>query len=86
MPHLSAAFGIKKLSLFGSFAKGMPKKDSDIDIIVEFRQPIGLKFIDLTDHLEKLLGRKIDILTTEGLKGIRVKRITQEIARSLYRV
>jgi uncharacterized protein len=86
MPYLNAAFGIKKLSLFGSFAKGTPHKLSDIDIIVEFNRPIGLKFIDLADYLEKILGRKIDILTTQGLKGIRVKRIADTITKGLYNV
>ncbi|MEO6724443.1 MAG: nucleotidyltransferase domain-containing protein, partial [Blastocatellia bacterium] len=45
-PHLVAEYGVKRIGLFGSYAKGSPKEQSDVDVIVEFERPIGLKFIE----------------------------------------
>lgn len=83
---LADHFGVKKIAIFGSFAKGMPTKDSDIDIFVEFDKPLGLKFMDLADFLEKTLGRKADILTSQGIRGIRIKQVAQRIRRELHYV
>ncbi|MCJ7498388.1 MAG: nucleotidyltransferase family protein [candidate division Zixibacteria bacterium] len=85
-PHLTSRYGVKRMGLFGSFAKGIQKEDSDIDIVIEFEKPIGLKFIELAEYIEKLLGRKVDILTSEGIKGIRVKKVGRDIERSIIYV
>ena len=86
LPYLINNFGVKKIALFGSFAKGLQTKNSDIDILVELEKPIGLKFIELAEYIEKLLGRKVDILTSEGVNGIRVKKVAENIKRSLIYV
>ena len=57
-PFLSSRYGLKKIGLFGSFASGTQNEQSDVDLIVEFNKPIGLEFIELTEHLEALLGKK----------------------------
>ena len=59
---------------------------SDIDIVVEFEKPIGFKFFEFAEYIEKLLGRKVEILTSEGIKGIRIKEVAVEIKRSLLYV
>ena len=46
------------LGIFGSYARGEHKKNSDIDILVEIERPIGLKFFELWEELEKLLKNK----------------------------
>jgi len=83
---LEERFGVKRIAVFGSFAKGRSTEDSDVDIVVEFKHPIGLKFMELAEYLEKLLCRKVDILTLEGIKAIRVKRVADEIKGSLHYV
>ncbi len=83
---LASEFGIRKIGLFGSFAKGHSSDKSDIDIVVEFEQPIGLRFIDLAEHLEKVFGRKVDILTPAGVQGIRRKTVTKSISESIVYV
>ena len=85
-PHLASEFNVKKIGLFGSFAKGGQTTKSDIDIIVEFSKPIGFKFLALCDYLEKLLGKKVDILTPAGIKGIRLKRIAKDIRSNIIYV
>jgi predicted nucleotidyltransferase len=84
--HLAAKYGVKRLGLFGSYAKGSPTQTSDVDVIVEFEQPLGLVFIEFAEELESLLGRKVDVLTPEGLKGIRIRRVAEDIARSVVYV
>jgi predicted nucleotidyltransferase len=86
LPYLKKIFGVKRIGLFGSFARETPQADSDVDILVDFEKPIGLKFMDLADYLEQILGRKVDILTPEGIRSIRVKEIAQEIERSIVYV
>ncbi|MEW6003197.1 MAG: nucleotidyltransferase family protein [Nitrospirota bacterium] len=81
-PFLATEFGVSKIGLFGSFAKGQSDETSDIDIVVEFDRPIGFQFIELVEYLENLLGRKVDVLTPAGIQGIRIERIAKSIAES----
>jgi predicted nucleotidyltransferase len=66
--HLRA-LGIKKIGLFGSFARGDHRPDSDIDLLVEFES--GKKtfdnFMELSFFLEEVLRSKIDLVTVESL-------------------
>ena len=85
-PYLAAEYGVKRVGVFGSYARGLPDEASDVDIIVEFEHPIGFKFVEFVEYLEHLLGRKVDVLTPAGLQGIRVSRVAQEIAESIVYV
>lgn len=84
--YLAAEYGVKKMGVFGSYAKGLPNETSDVDIIVEFERPIGFKFIELIEYLEHLLGSKVDVLTLAGLQGIRVARVAQDITETIVYV
>lgn len=84
--RLSADYGVKRLGLFGSYAKDHATANSDVDLIVEFEKPLGLKFIEFAEDLEHLLQRRVDILTPEGLKGIRLRHVAQDIAQSIVYV
>lgn len=53
--NLRNNFGVKRIQIFGSFAKGKQSSDSDVDILVDFEKPIGLEFVDFVEHLEKRL-------------------------------
>ena len=67
--ELNDRFNVKAIGVFGSYARGEAGKNSDIDVLVEFSEPIGLfKFIDLEDYLSKLLGAKVDLVTKKALK------------------
>ena len=85
-PYLNTIFGVKRIGLFGSYSKGIQREDSDIDIIVEFERPIGLKFVELSDYIENLLGKKVDILTPAGINSIRVKEVAEDIKRNIVYV
>ncbi|MBF0566032.1 MAG: nucleotidyltransferase family protein [Nitrospirae bacterium] len=83
---LSEKYGVKKIGLFGSFAREEQNMKSDVDIVVELSRPIGLKFVELADYLEESLGRKVDILTPDGVEGIRIKSVANEIKRNIVYV
>ena len=85
-PHLAAEYGVKRIGLFGSYARGKPRATSDVDLVIEFERPIGFKFVLLGEYLERLLARKVDILTPAGIRGIRVRRIAQSIEESIVYV
>ncbi|MCS6846892.1 MAG: nucleotidyltransferase family protein [Anaerolineae bacterium] len=84
--YLTAEYGVKRIGVFGSYAKGSANETSDVDIIVEFERPLGFKFIEFAEHLERLLGRKVDVLTPAGLRGIRIPHIARDIAESIVYV
>jgi predicted nucleotidyltransferase len=63
------AFGVRRVSVFGSFACGEPNDESDVDILAELepsRKSLN-NFLDLAEFLEELFGRKVDLLTPESL-------------------
>jgi predicted nucleotidyltransferase len=61
-------YGVRIIGIFGSYARNEQKKTSDIHILVELERPIGLKFFELWDEIENLLGMKVDILTANAVK------------------
>ncbi|NCX95293.1 MAG: hypothetical protein EBX41_02585 [Chitinophagia bacterium] len=63
MPYLKEKYHVSSLALFGSVARNEQTPESDIDLIVEFSQPIGLAFLDLADFLEEgVFKRKVDLV------------------------
>ncbi len=64
---IKSRFGVKRIGLFGSFARGDEKKSSDVDILVEFEKPTFRNFMDLSFYLEDLFGKEVDLVTTKGL-------------------
>jgi uncharacterized protein len=84
--YLAAEFGVSKIGLFGSYAKGQSSDTSDVDLFVEFERPIGFRFIELVDYLENLLGQKVDVLTSAGIQNIRIERIARSISQSIVYV
>ena len=83
---LSSEFSVNKIAIFGSVAKDVMTPNSDVDIIVEFNSPIGFRFNQFVEYLEKLLDRKVDVLTKDGIKNIRVKEIADSINKDLIYV
>lgn len=85
-PYLVAEFGVSKIGLFGSYAKGQSDETSDVDIVVELERPIGFRFVDLVDYLENLLGRRVDVLTPAGIQNIRIEQVAKSITQSIVYV
>lgn len=73
-------FKVKELSVFGSFVRGEQKRNSDIDILVEFSIPVDFfSFLDLEEYLSKLLNARVDLVSKKALKPRIGKFILQEI-------
>ena len=79
-------YGVIKIGLFGSFAKGSSNKRSDLDFLVEFEEPSFDNYMNLINYLEKLFGRKVDVLTPGGVDSIRIKSVADSIRRSVIYV
>ncbi len=77
--HLFSEYPIKSLAIFGSYARSEQKEESDLDILVEFNDKIGIRFIDLAEELEKLIGFKVDLVSRNGVKDKYFKRIQSEL-------
>lgn len=82
-PALSSSYGVRRIALFGSFAKGTPQPESDVDLLVELDRPLGFRFVEMADFLEETLGRKVDILTPDGLADIRLPHINKTITETM---
>ena len=67
-PELYKHYAVKEIGLFGSFSDESDTENSDIDILVELDRPIGWKIFTLEIYLEKVFGRKIDLVTKNALK------------------
>ena len=75
-------YNLKEIGIFGSFARGEQKKDSDIDILVSFHADArigGLQYIALEQELSEKLGRKVHISSREYLKPHIGKEIEPEV-------
>lgn len=73
-------FKVKEIGIFGSYVRGEQEDNSDIDILVEFYEPIGFfAFIDLEEYLAGLLGIKVDLVSKKALKPRIGKYILQEM-------
>ncbi|MFH1352186.1 MAG: nucleotidyltransferase family protein [bacterium] len=83
---LTTEYGVSRIGIFGSVAKGTVTENSDLDIVVEFERPIGFKFIRLVEYLENLFGTKVDVITKDGLENIRVKEVARNIEKNLIYV
>lgn len=62
------SFGVRRLGIFGSYARGEQKEDSDMDFLVEFEEATLENYLDLRDFLEELFGRPVDLVFADTVK------------------
>jgi predicted nucleotidyltransferase len=77
--QLFSDYPIKSLAIFGSYARREQNDESDLDIVVEFSEKIGLRFIDLAEELENLIGFKVDLVSKKGIKKKYYKKIESDL-------
>jgi len=72
--------GVDRLAVFGSFAHGRHGSSSDVDVLVGFKagEKTYERFLDLADLIEEVLGRTVDLVTTEALSPHLGPRILAE--------
>ena len=70
-----SSYGPERIGIFGSFARQEDNKDSDIDILVKFKETISLlELVRIHRELSALLGKKVDLITESALKNERIKK------------
>ncbi|MCX5895580.1 MAG: nucleotidyltransferase family protein [Proteobacteria bacterium] len=77
--ELVKKYHIKRMGIFGSYARGDKTPRSDVDVLVEFEEPIGLEFVTLAEELESLLGVKVDLVSINAIKPKMLNLIKQEL-------
>ena len=72
VPAIRSRFGVTRIGIFGSFARGEQTRTSDVDVLVDFASGYAnLKnFIGLSDYLEALFRRKVDLLTEPSISDL----------------
>ncbi len=78
-PELARRFGVRRLAIFGSYARGEQREESDVDILVEVDPSIGLGFIDLAESIESLLGLRSEVVSRRAIKPRNWKVIEKEL-------
>ena len=82
-PVLAERFGVSRLALFGSVARGTARPDSDVDVLVAFEQPpTSDQYFGTQFYLEDLLGRPVDLVTENALR----ERLRPYVERDVIRV
>lgn len=78
-PELERRFGVVRIGVFGSVARGEEDADSDVDVLVELEAPIGWELVDLQDRLEEVLGRRVDLVTVGALREEMSATVMREV-------
>ena len=78
--ELKKRFKLKKIGIFGSYVRDKQGKRSDVDILVEFKEPVSLlEFVAIERHLSELIGKKVDLVMKSALKPRIGKHILKEV-------
>ena len=77
--ELKEKFNVKSIAIFGSYVRGEQNEESDVDIRVEFSEPVGFLFFHLANFLEKILGANVDLITPDAIKPNRQKYIMEDL-------
>ncbi len=78
--YLRKEYGVKTVGVFGSYVRDEAKRGSDLDILIEFKEPVSLfEFLALEHHLSELTDKKVDLVMKSALKPRIGKHITKEV-------
>jgi hypothetical protein len=78
-PALFEKYNLSALGLFGSVVRDDFSPNSDVDIIIDYHNKMGIEFIDLANYLEDQLEIKVDLVSRRGIKPKYYKEIEKDI-------
>ena len=80
LPELRRRYGVRSLGVFGSYARGEQRPDSDLDVLVSFVEVPGLiRFVELENDLSDALGLEVDLVLRDALKPEIERRVSGEV-------
>ena len=79
LPELQKKYPIGRLGVFGSYARGEATENSDIDIAVELKGPMGLNFVAMAEEIEDLLGKKTDVVPLRSIRPTYLEFVQKDI-------
>ena len=77
--QLENRFKVHRIALFGSYARGDQKPDSDVDVLVDIDPSVGLEFVALAEQIEQLLGLPVELVSRRAIKPNKLKYIEQDL-------
>ena len=77
--ELENRFKVRRLALFGSYARGDQQSDSDVDIMVDIDPSVGLEFVTLAEQIEQFLGLPVELVSRRAIKPNKLKYIEQDL-------
>jgi len=77
--ELENRFKVRRLALFGSYARVDQKPDSDVDILVDIDPSVGLEFVTLAEQIEQLLGLPVELISLRAIKPNKLKYIERDL-------
>ena len=78
-PALQQEFSLRRMALFGSWARDEQTETTDVDILVDVDPSIGLRFVMLAERLETLLEQHVDLVSSRAVKPNLLKQIEAEL-------
>ena len=78
-PELQKKYPLSELAIFGSYARGDATEESDIDVLVDFNDKIGIEFISLAFDIEDLFKAKVDVVSKGGIKPAYFEYVAQDL-------
>ncbi|MEN3185654.1 MAG: nucleotidyltransferase family protein [Atribacterota bacterium] len=73
---LKTRYGVREIGIFGSYVRGKAGEESDLDILVDFENPLSLlRIVALEHELQDLLGVKVDLVPKKNVR----KELEKEI-------
>jgi predicted nucleotidyltransferase len=80
LPLIRARYHITELGIFGSYARGEQREDSDLDLLIDYETaPSLLELIHLENYLADELGIKVEVVTKHGMKPRIRERVLPEV-------
>ena len=77
--RFSQLYGVRRIGIFGSVARGEGKEDSDLDVLVEMSEPTFDRYMDLKFELEDAFGTSVDLVLSDTMKERLRPIIEQEV-------
>lgn len=78
-PELQKKYPLSQLGIFGSYVRGDATLESDIDVLVDFNDKIGIEFISLVFDIEDLFNTKVDVVSKGGIKPTYFEFVAQDL-------